>query len=154
MKTVIIIYFCVIIAFIIVISICIITNSIRKQKLNNELNKKEFYLIKTRNELREIAKENAIKQAEQDKQQRKQYFETHQRNSYGLVCPANYYNIYYLDTGAKLEMPIINGFNMTPPPNTVHMSLGVKKEYTYENCEDCMYWNIFCKRMKEQFENK
>lgn len=153
MKAVIIIYFCVIIAFIMNI-LMIIINAIRKQKLNNELNKIEFDLIKTQNELREIAKDNAIKQAEQDKQQRKQYFETHQRNSYGLICPINYYNIYYLDTGDKLEMPIINGCNMTPPPNTVHMSLGVKKEYTYENCEDCPYWLKHCKQMKELFKNK
>lgn len=153
MKAIIICFF-VIIAFIIIISIYNITNSIRKQKLNNELNKIEFDLIKTQNELREIAKENAIKQAEQDKEQRKQYFETHQRNSYGLICPANYYNIYYLNTGSKLEMLIIKDCNMTPPPNTVFMSLCVKKEYTYESCEDCPYWLIHCKQMKELFENK
>ena len=135
--------------------LCLIKFKNREEKTTKEaLNRNLNYIREEAAKDITILKEVCI-QAELDELSYKQYFETHRRNSYGIVCPVRRYNIYYFKDGTKLEEPIINGnYNMTTiPTDTIHITLGVKKEYEYEKCEDCKYWHTHCKLMKEFLNN-
>jgi hypothetical protein len=88
-------------------------------------------------------------QADKDRAEIEKAFEEDKRQPFGLICPVNHYNIYYTINGTRTdELRIPHLYTGIYPSGTVHMILGIAKEYKYETCEDCPYWKTHCEKFQ------
>lgn len=122
------------------------------KRIRGHKSEPENYRESFNRELDEYNKKLAkvCEQADKDRAEIEKVFREDKRQSFGLICPVNYYNIYYTINGTRTdELRIPYLYTGVYPLGTVHMILGIAKEYKYKSCEDCPYWEVHCERLSK-----